>query len=211
MEQAQLERAKAAALEQKEVQMQQLEELKHRILGERCVCALCDTVAHARMAALRRHMGCNNHTVLPCCRAANKAEGELIRRKATEEAAELAAKEAAWRERAREMNAATKASNDTLLAFRAAERQREAQLEQAVEGARGWAQGAAPCCCCICVLLAACLPRSPPRLQPAPLQSSASARRSWMRSVQLSARQRRPKRRRTARCVCTHGIQQQPH
>jgi hypothetical protein len=32
------------------------------------------------------------------------------------------------------MNAATKASNDTLLAFRAAERQRDKQLEAAVEG-----------------------------------------------------------------------------
>jgi hypothetical protein len=32
------------------------------------------------------------------------------------------------------MNAATKASNDTLMAFRAAERQRDKQLEAAVEG-----------------------------------------------------------------------------
>lgn len=68
------------------------------------------------------------------CRAAAKAEGELIRHKAAEEAAELAAKEAAWRAKAKEMNAATKASNDTLLAFRAAERQRDKQLEAAVEG-----------------------------------------------------------------------------
>lgn len=68
------------------------------------------------------------------CRAAAKAEGELIRHKAVEEAAELAAKEAAWRAKAKEMNAATKASNDTLLAFRAAERQRDKQLEAAVEG-----------------------------------------------------------------------------
>lgn len=67
-------------------------------------------------------------------RAAAKAEGELIRRKAADEAAELAAKEAAWRAKAKEMNAATKASNDTLLAFRAAERQRDKQLEAAVEG-----------------------------------------------------------------------------
>jgi hypothetical protein len=75
--------------------------------------------------------------VLPAlvyCRAAVKAEGELIRHKAAEEAAELAAKEAAWRAKAKEMNAATKASNDTLLAFRAAERQRDKQLEAAVEG-----------------------------------------------------------------------------
>jgi hypothetical protein len=69
-----------------------------------------------------------------CCRAAAKAEGELIRHKAAEEAAELAAKEAAWRAKAKEMNAATKASNDTLLAFRAAERQRDKQLEAAFEG-----------------------------------------------------------------------------
>ena len=69
-----------------------------------------------------------------CCRAAAKAEGELIRRKAAEEAAELSAKEAAWWAKAKEMNAATKASNDTLLAFRAAERQRDKQLEAAVEG-----------------------------------------------------------------------------
>lgn len=68
------------------------------------------------------------------CRAAAKAEGELIRRKAADEAAELAAKEAAWRAKAKEMNAATKASNDTLMAFRAAERQRDKQLEAAVEG-----------------------------------------------------------------------------
>lgn len=72
-------------------------------------------------------------------RAANKAEGELIRRKATEEAAELAAKEAAWRAKALQMNAATTAANDTLLAFRAAEQQREKQLEKAIEGM----------CCCI--------------------------------------------------------------
>jgi len=67
-------------------------------------------------------------------RAAARAEGELIRHKAAEEAAELAAKEAAWRAKAKEMNAATKASNDTLLAFRAAERERDRQLEAAVEG-----------------------------------------------------------------------------
>jgi hypothetical protein len=67
-------------------------------------------------------------------RAAAAAEGELIRHKAAEEAAELAAKEAAWRAKAKEMNAATKASNDTLLAFKAAERQRDKQLEAAVEG-----------------------------------------------------------------------------
>lgn len=135
-------------------------------------------------------------------RAAAKAEGELIRRKAADEATELAAKEAAWRAKAKEMNAATKvstavicsddlllvtkqplhtlcdtphwqspehpesshycfvhmlrhphlpphkqlwletnnaqASNDTLLAFRAAERQREKQLEAAVEGVLLW-------------------------------------------------------------------------
>jgi hypothetical protein len=69
-----------------------------------------------------------------CCRAANKAEGELVRRKAAEEAAELAAKEAAWRQKLLDMNAATKASNDTLLAFRAAERERDKQLEESVEG-----------------------------------------------------------------------------
>lgn len=73
-------------------------------------------------------------TCVPAYRAAAKAEGELIRRKAVEEAEELSAKEAAWRAQARAMNAATKASNDTLLAFRAAERQREQQLEAAVEG-----------------------------------------------------------------------------
>lgn len=66
-------------------------------------------------------------------RAANKAEGELVRRKAAEEAAELAAKEAAWRQKLLDMNAATKASNDTLLAFRAAERERDKQLEESVE------------------------------------------------------------------------------
>lgn len=71
------------------------------------------------------------------CRAAAAAEGELIRHKAAEEAAELAAKEAAWRAKAKEMNAATKASNDTLLAFKAAERQRDKQLEAAVEGGAG--------------------------------------------------------------------------
>lgn len=59
----------------------------------------------------------------------------MIRRKAAEEAAELAAKEAAWRQQAKDMNAATKAANDTLLAFRAAERARDRQLERAVEGA----------------------------------------------------------------------------
>jgi hypothetical protein len=69
-----------------------------------------------------------------CCRAANKAEGELVRRKAAEEAAELSAKEAAWRQKLLDMNAATKASNNTLLAFRAAERERDKQLEQSVEG-----------------------------------------------------------------------------
>jgi hypothetical protein len=58
-----------------------------------------------------------------------------VRRKAAEEAAELAAKEAAWRQKLRDMNAATKASNDTLLAFRAAERERDKQLEESVEGA----------------------------------------------------------------------------
>lgn len=67
-------------------------------------------------------------------RAANKAEGELIRRKAAEEAAELEAKEAAWRRKALEMNAATKATQDTLLAFKAAEKERNRQLEAAVEG-----------------------------------------------------------------------------
>jgi hypothetical protein len=72
-----------------------------------------------------------------CGRAANKAEGELVRRKAVEEAAELAAKEAAWRQKLLDMNAATKASNDTLLAFRAAERERDKQLEQSVEGEGG--------------------------------------------------------------------------
>lgn len=69
------------------------------------------------------------------CRASNQAEGELIRRKAAEEAADLAAKEAAWRAKALQMNAATKAANDTLLAFRAAEQERDKQLEEAVEGA----------------------------------------------------------------------------
>jgi hypothetical protein len=58
-----------------------------------------------------------------------------VRRKAAEEAAELAAKEAAWRQKLLDMNAATKASNDTLLAFRAAERERDKQLEESVEGA----------------------------------------------------------------------------
>jgi hypothetical protein len=58
----------------------------------------------------------------------------MVRRKAAEEAAELAAKEAAWRQQAKDMNAATKAANDTLLAFRAAERERDRQLERAVEG-----------------------------------------------------------------------------
>ncbi len=76
------------------------------------------------------------HVCIVCsaCRAADKAEGQLIRCKALEEAAELAAKEAAARAQARDMNAATKAANDTLLAFRAAEGMREAQLEAAVEG-----------------------------------------------------------------------------
>lgn len=74
------------------------------------------------------------------CRAAAAAEGELIRHKAAEEAAELAAKEAAWRAKAKEMNAATEASNETLLAFKAAERQRDKQLEAAVEGEAGVTQ-----------------------------------------------------------------------
>lgn len=67
-------------------------------------------------------------------RAANKGEGEMIRRKAAEEAAELTAKETAWRAKAIEMNAAVKAANDTLLAFRAAERERDKQLEHSIEG-----------------------------------------------------------------------------
>ncbi|KAF8066395.1 permease [Scenedesmus sp. PABB004] len=99
-ERAKLAAAKDAALAQKAVQMQQLEQLKARILQER---------------------------------AAGKAEGALVRRKAGEEAAQLAAKEAAARAAARAMTAATQASNDTLLAFRAAERERDKQLGEAVE------------------------------------------------------------------------------
>lgn len=116
-------------------------------------------------------------TVTTRCRAAAKAEGELIRRKAADEAAELAAKEAAWRAKAKEMNAATKASNDTLLAFRAAERERDNQLEAAVEGeeqghfggavsrqrpwAPGWGGLDGPCCSLLCKTVHSQLSRYP--------------------------------------------------
>lgn len=57
-----------------------------------------------------------------------------MRRKAAEEARELAAKEAAWRARMQAMNDATAAANATLQAFRAAERERERLVDAAVEG-----------------------------------------------------------------------------
>jgi hypothetical protein len=88
--------------------------------------------------------------LLPHRRAADRAEGELIRRKAAEEAAELAAKEAAWRAKMGDMNAATAAANATLLAFRAAERERERLMDAAVEGAPSRARAGGPggrlCC-----------------------------------------------------------------
>lgn len=91
---------------------------------------LCTTTCTVRYTQYRQL-----NVAHPCVtRAANKAEGELIKRKAAEEAAELEAKEAAWRRKALEMNAATKATQDTLLAFKAAEKERNRQLEAAVEG-----------------------------------------------------------------------------
>jgi hypothetical protein len=64
----------------------------------------------------------------------DKAEGELIKRKAAEEAQELHEKEAAWRAKMAAMNEATTAANATLQAFRAAERERERLADAAVEG-----------------------------------------------------------------------------
>lgn len=71
---------------------------------------------------------------LPSCRAADRAEGAMIRQKALEEAAELRAKEDAWRAKLQAMNNATKAANQTLREFRAKEKDRERQMEEAIEG-----------------------------------------------------------------------------
>jgi len=58
----------------------------------------------------------------------------MIRRKSAEEAQELSQKEAAWRAKMQAMNEATAATNATLQAFRAAERERERLMDAAVEG-----------------------------------------------------------------------------
>jgi hypothetical protein len=143
---AKLEAERAKLLAQRDVQAAQLEDLKRHILAERRA-GLC-LVGCLRDAASRR----KNHPADTMCldakhthararppphlppRAADRAEGELVRAKAAEEAAELLQKEAAWRAKMRAMNGATAAANATLLAFRAAERARERLMDAAVEG-----------------------------------------------------------------------------
>ena len=68
------------------------------------------------------------------CRAMGKAEGELVRQKAADEAMELEQKEAAWRARMVVMYEGTTAANATLQAFRAAEKERERLADTAIKG-----------------------------------------------------------------------------
>ncbi len=114
----------------------------------------------AHLMGHSRHNGCAFTTKYSCsnclvstllfvansgCRAVDKAEGELIRSKAIEEAAELKSKEETWRARMKQMNEQTKAANAVLQGFRAKEKEHERKTEQAIEGGfnrclqhRGW-------------------------------------------------------------------------
>jgi hypothetical protein len=68
-----------------------------------------------------------------------REEGELIRAKALQEAADQAAKEAATRTRLQQANLDTRRANEVLQGFKAREKEAEAQLEREIEG--GWGCG----------------------------------------------------------------------
>lgn len=70
-----------------------------------------------------------------------REEGELIRAKALQEAADQAAKEAATRAGLQQANRDTRRANEVLQGFKAREKEAEAQLEREIEGMRGGGVG----------------------------------------------------------------------